>query len=74
MIMIITDVVTIRNCLRLWEICLFVRKFKVFCNDKVLANLLTKFLVSGLTSKLSLQTERIILQLQGYDFEIECVK
>ena len=47
----------------------FGRKFKMYCNNNALVNLLKRPL-----SKLPLRIERMLLQLQGYQFETEDVK
>ena len=41
----------------------------MYCDNKALINLLKR-----LSSKLPLRIERMLLQLQGYEFEIEYVK
>ena len=41
----------------------------MYCDNKALANLLKRP-----SSKLPLRIERILLQLQGYEFEIEYIK
>ena len=47
----------------------FIREFKMYCDNKALANLLKRP-----SSKLPLRIKRMLLQLQGYEFEIEYVK
>ena len=51
------------------HIYVFGRKFKMYCDNKALVNLLKRP-----SSKLPLRIERMLLQLQGYEFEIEYVK
>ena len=64
-----------RECLSIVYACrrqrvyLFGRKFKIYSDNKALVNLL-----SQPSSNVPLQIECMILQLQGYDFEIENVK
>ena len=64
-----------RECLSLvhaWKkhhVYVFGRKFKMYCDNKALVNLLKRP-----SSKLPLRIERMLLQLQGYEFEIEHVK
>ena len=64
-----------RECLSLvyafkkHHVYVFGRKFKMYCDNKALVNLLKRP-----SSKLPLRIERILLQLQGYEFEIEYIK
>ena len=51
------------------NICLPGQKYKIYCDSKAPVNLL-----SGTTSKLPLQIERMVLLLQGYNYDIEYVK
>ena len=61
-----------RECLSLVYACkkhhiyVFGRKFKMYCDNKALVNLLKRP-----SSKLPLLIKRMLLQLQGYEFEIE---
>ena len=61
-----------RECLSLAYACkkhhvyVFGRKFKTYCDNKTLVNLL-----KPPSLKLPLCIERMLLQLQGYEFEIE---
>ena len=48
---------------------LFVRTFKIYSDNKALVNLLSRP-----SSKVPLRVERMILQLQCYDFDIKYVK
>ena len=65
-----------RECLSIAYACqrhrvyLFGRTFKIYNDNKALVNLL----LSRPSSKVPLRIERTILQLQGYDFDIEYVK
>ena len=64
-----------RECLSLVYACkrhhiyVFGRKTKMYCDNKALLNLLKRP-----SSKLPLRIERMLLQLQGYEFEIEYLK
>ena len=64
-----------RDCLSIFYACqtqriyLFGRTFKIYSDNKALVNL-----VSRPSSKVPLRIERMILHLQGYDFDIRYVK
>ena len=51
------------------RVYLFGRTFKIYSDNKALVRLLSRP-----SSKVPLRTERLILQLQGYDFDIKYVK
>ena len=51
------------------RVYLFGRTFKIYSDNKALVRLLSRP-----SSKVPLRTERLILQLQGYDFDIKFVK
>ena len=48
---------------------LFAKKLKMYCNNKALVNLLKRP-----SSKLPLRIKEMLLQLSGYEFEIEYIK